>query len=56
MTLRLEAQHHLRRGQIRHPRHPPPRLRVGDYGIRFTEEYPDSWRIHTVRNRKAAYR
>ncbi|MBI3680085.1 MAG: type II toxin-antitoxin system RelE/ParE family toxin [Acidobacteria bacterium] len=32
------------------------RLRVGDYRIRFTEEHPDSLRIHTVKNRKDAYR
>ncbi len=32
------------------------RLRVGDYRVRFTEEHPDSLRIHTVRNRKDAYR
>lgn len=32
------------------------RLRVGDYRVRFTEEHPDSLRIHTVRNRKDTYR
>lgn len=32
------------------------RLRIGDYRVRFTEEPPDSLRIHTVRNRKDAYR
>ncbi len=32
------------------------RLRVGDYRVRFTEEHPDSLRIHAVRNRKDAYR
>lgn len=32
------------------------RLRVGDYRLRFTEEHPDSLRIHTVCNRKDAYR
>ena len=31
-------------------------LRVGDYRVRFTEEHPDSLRIHTVRNRKDEYR
>jgi hypothetical protein len=30
------------------------RLRVGDY--RFTDEHPDTLRIHTVKNRKGAYR
>ena len=32
------------------------RLRVGDYRIRFTPEHPDALRIHTVKNRKDAYR
>jgi mRNA-degrading endonuclease RelE of RelBE toxin-antitoxin system len=32
------------------------RLRVGDYRIRFTEEHPETLRIHTVQNRKDAYR
>ncbi|HEY1219442.1 MAG: type II toxin-antitoxin system RelE/ParE family toxin [Bryobacteraceae bacterium] len=32
------------------------RLRVGDYRVRFTEEHPDTLRIHTVRNRREAYR
>ena len=32
------------------------RLRVGDYRVRFTEEHPDSLRIHTVDKRKDAYR
>lgn len=32
------------------------RLRVGDYRIRFTLEHPDALRIHTVKNRKDAYR
>jgi mRNA-degrading endonuclease RelE of RelBE toxin-antitoxin system len=32
------------------------RLRVGDYRIRFTEERPDTLRIHAVHNRKDAYR
>jgi mRNA-degrading endonuclease RelE of RelBE toxin-antitoxin system len=32
------------------------RLRVGDYRVRFTEEHPDGLRIHTVKNRKNAYR
>lgn len=32
------------------------RLRVGDFRVRFTEEQPDTLRIHTVRNRKEAYR
>jgi mRNA-degrading endonuclease RelE of RelBE toxin-antitoxin system len=32
------------------------RLRVGDYRVRYTEEHPDAIRIHTVRNRKDAYR
>jgi len=31
------------------------RLRVGDYRVRFTEEHPDSLRIHTVRSRKDAH-
>ena len=32
------------------------RLRVGDFRVRFTEEPPGTLRIHTVRNRKDAYR
>jgi mRNA interferase RelE/StbE len=32
------------------------RLRVGDYRVRFTEERPDTLRIHTVKNRKDACR
>jgi mRNA-degrading endonuclease RelE of RelBE toxin-antitoxin system len=32
------------------------RLRVGDHRIRFTEEHPETLRIHTVKNRKDAYR
>lgn len=32
------------------------RLRVGDYRVRFTEEHPDTLRIHTVKNRREAYR
>jgi mRNA-degrading endonuclease RelE of RelBE toxin-antitoxin system len=32
------------------------RLRVGDYRVRFTEEHPETLRIHTVRHRKEAYR
>jgi len=32
------------------------RLRVGDYRVRFTEEHPQTLHIHTVRNRKDAYR
>ena len=32
------------------------RLRVGDYRVRFTEEHPETLRIHTVKNRKDAYR
>jgi len=32
------------------------RLRVGDYRARFTEEHPDTLRIHAVRNRREAYR
>ena len=32
------------------------RVRVGDYRIRYTEEHPDTLRIHAVRNRKDAYR
>jgi mRNA-degrading endonuclease RelE of RelBE toxin-antitoxin system len=32
------------------------RLRVGDYRVRVTEEHPDTLRIHTVRNRREAYR
>jgi mRNA-degrading endonuclease RelE of RelBE toxin-antitoxin system len=32
------------------------RLRVGDYRVRFTEEHPDTLRIHAVKHRKDAYR
>jgi hypothetical protein len=32
------------------------RLRVGDYRVRFTEEHPDTLRIHAVRHRKDAHR
>jgi mRNA-degrading endonuclease RelE of RelBE toxin-antitoxin system len=32
------------------------RLRVCDYRVRFTEEHPDTLRIHAVKNRKDAYR
>jgi mRNA-degrading endonuclease RelE of RelBE toxin-antitoxin system len=32
------------------------RLRVGNYRVRFTEEHPDTLRIHTVKDRKDAYR
>jgi mRNA-degrading endonuclease RelE of RelBE toxin-antitoxin system len=32
------------------------RLRVGDHRVRFTEEGPDTLCIHTVKNRKDAYR
>jgi hypothetical protein len=32
------------------------RLRVGDYRVRFTEDGDDALRIHTVKNRKDAYR
>lgn len=32
------------------------RLRVGDYRIRFSEEHPDTLRIHTILHRKDAYR
>ena len=32
------------------------RLRVGDFRVRFTEEHPDTLHIHTVKNRKDAYR
>ena len=32
------------------------RLRVGDYRVRFTEEHPDTLRIHAVKHRKQAYR
>ena len=30
--------------------------RVGDYRVRFTEEHSETLRIHTVKNRKDAYR
>ena len=32
------------------------RLRVGDYRVRFTMEHPNTLRVHTVKNRKDAYR
>jgi mRNA-degrading endonuclease RelE of RelBE toxin-antitoxin system len=32
------------------------RLRVGDHRVRFTLEHPNILRIHTVKNRKDAYR
>jgi mRNA interferase RelE/StbE len=32
------------------------RLRVGDYRVRFTEEGEDTLHVHTVKNRKDAYR
>jgi mRNA-degrading endonuclease RelE of RelBE toxin-antitoxin system len=32
------------------------RLRVGDFRVRLTEESGDTIRIHTVKNRKDAYR
>jgi mRNA-degrading endonuclease RelE of RelBE toxin-antitoxin system len=32
------------------------RLRVGDFRVRFTEEHPDTLRIHAVKNRKDVYR
>ncbi len=32
------------------------RLRVGDFRVRFTEEEPDTLRIHAVKNRNDAYR
>lgn len=32
------------------------RLRVGDYRVRFTEEHPDTLRIHSVVHRRDAYR
>jgi len=32
------------------------RLRVGDFRVRYTEEKPDTLRIHAVKNRKEAYR
>ena len=32
------------------------RLRVGDYRVRFTEEHPETLRVHTVKNRKDVYR
>lgn len=36
--------------------HGEKRLLVGDYRVRFTEEAENTLRIHTVRNRKDAYR
>jgi mRNA interferase RelE/StbE len=32
------------------------RLRVGDYSVRFTEEHPDTLRIHAVLHRREARR
>lgn len=32
------------------------RLRVGDHRVRFTEEDPNTLRIHTIKDRKDAYR
>ena len=32
------------------------RLRVGYYRVRFTEEHPDTLRIHAVLHRREAYR
>ncbi|MFN7923977.1 MAG: hypothetical protein U0Q16_28000 [Bryobacteraceae bacterium] len=32
------------------------RLRAGDYRVRFTEEHPDTLRVHAVKKRKDAYR
>ncbi len=32
------------------------RLRVGDYRVRYTEEDEDAIRIHSVKDRKDAYR
>ncbi|MCE5306734.1 MAG: type II toxin-antitoxin system RelE/ParE family toxin [Acidobacteriales bacterium] len=32
------------------------RLRVGDYRVRFTVEYPETLYVHTVRHRREAYR
>jgi mRNA interferase RelE/StbE len=32
------------------------RLRVGDYRVRFSEEFGDLLHIHSVRHRKDAYR
>ena len=45
-------------GQVKALRdlHGEKRLRVGDYRVRFTEEHPDTLRIHTVKYRKDAYR
>ena len=33
-----------------------PRLRMGDYRVRFTEEPGDTLLIHSVRHRSEAYR
>jgi mRNA-degrading endonuclease RelE of RelBE toxin-antitoxin system len=33
-----------------------PRLRVGEYRVRFTEEHPDTLRFHAVLHRREAYR
>jgi mRNA-degrading endonuclease RelE of RelBE toxin-antitoxin system len=32
------------------------RLRVGDYRVRFTEEAPDTLRIHSITHRSISYR
>lgn len=32
------------------------RLRVGDYRVRFTEEGPETLRIHSVTHRRESYR
>ena len=32
------------------------RLRVGDFRVRYTDEQPDTLRIHTVKHRKDSYR
>ena len=32
------------------------RLRVGEYRVRFSEEQPDTFRIHAVLHRREAYR
>jgi hypothetical protein len=36
----------------------PPSIPIGggDYRVRFTDEHPDTIRIHAVRNRREAYR
>ena len=68
-TRRLEAHHHLRTipqhiamniltviHRLAESNSGEKRLRVGDFRVRFTEEHPETLRIHTVRNRKDAYR